>query len=294
MDFQVQNGQPLSAAPWQIDLLPSSQQLMACRALFSQEATPLALAAVDLNRVSGPAPVEGGPRADLTGHDLAATYLTPCERERWAAFTFAKRRGEWLGGRLAAKLAAMALLAGSPQPPLTAQALSIETEASGRPFLEGQPDRPGLLPEISISHSGNLAGALAVSGHSCGLDLQKITPKAITVRDRFASPAERALLRAALPALNEETALTLLWSAKEALRKAIPCQPLAGFTELTLRHLEGKLPQGLIGHFSCPRLPTTLLPVFLFLYSNYACALTVSGPQVERLPGRGEETAVTL
>jgi phosphopantetheinyl transferase len=246
------------------------QQLTSCRTLFGLQPAELALTIIDLSRLP----------AALTapGRSLAADWLDPSELERLNSFHFPKRQLEWLGGRLAAKHAAGTLMTTDPNllPPYAS--LRVDNDASGRPLLSFQTKLSAMTPEISISHSGNYAGALAVRSHSCGLDLQRLTPKVITVRERFAEQAELELLQAN-PALNdmgEAAALTLLWSAKEAFRKAIACQPLMGFTELTLSRLEGDPQAGLIGHFACPRLVARLPPAFMVhLRQEFACAIVV-------------------
>ena len=264
----MKNSTRFSAEDWQDESFLSSTQLNTCRALFFRNSPQLAFFVLSLTQLN----------ADLKGKNPASTYLTPSELERLVSFTFAKRHVEWLGGRIAAKKAARALLDTESCPPIDYQDLSVEIHPTGRPFLHCRIETSVILPEISISHSGNYAGALSVMGQSCGLDLQRITSKVITVRDRFASPAELALILSKHPALAESTALTLLWSAKEAFRKAIACQPLVGFSEITLLGLEGDPQNGMTGHFSCPRLTPTSLPAFLLNRGEYACAITVIGP----------------
>jgi len=225
----------------------------------------MALSAVQLGQQDGEA-----------GLLLAQAYLSIDERACLATFPHQKRRAEWLGGRVAAKRAVTRLWANADQPPLPYQALRITNQASGRPLLCLPADHAALPPQLSISHSGELAAALASSERLCGLDLQHLSPRVIAIRERFTSEVEVSLLHTVLPNLPEEGALTLLWSAKEALRKAMPCQPLLGFIEVTLDRLEGDPQRGLTGWLSGPRLPPPgTLPVFLFLHHDYACAITM-------------------
>ncbi|MDD5759337.1 MAG: 4'-phosphopantetheinyl transferase superfamily protein [Desulfobulbaceae bacterium] len=261
----MKNSKRFSTSEWQETPLLSPTELDSYRQLFLGNEAQFALSFINLTQLS----------TVLLESHLAATYLTNSEQERLATFTFAKRHREWLGGRLTAKKAAMKLLNNGPCPASSYQELSVESHESGRPFLLGSANTNALLPEISISHSGNYAGALAVSGHACGLDLQQVSPKVIAIRERFASPPELALLLAKGDSLGEAQALTLLWSAKESLRKAVNCAPLLGFTEITLLKLQKTAHAGLIGHFSCPRLDSTLRTVFFLLHEDYACAITV-------------------
>lgn len=255
---------------WVEEHFLSLRQLTNCRTLFRLPDKEWALTVTDLSRL----------QAELAapGRSLAAVFLDPSELERLNSFHFPKRQLEWLGGRLAAKHAARSLMHPDPglRPPYPS--LRIGNDASGRPLLTCRAEAITTLPAISISHSGNYAGALAVTGHPCGLDLQRLTPKVLTVRDRFANRTELELINAnpALHGLDETAALTLLWSAKEAFRKAIACQPLMGFSELRLCRLEGdSQAEGLIGHFACPRLSSPLAPVFMALRDDFACAITV-------------------
>lgn len=261
----MKNSRCFSTEEWQADPFLSSTELAVCRTLFRDSTTELSVFVVTLPEgEAGP-----GSRAQ------ADRYLSPAEQERLASFTFAKRHREWLGGRIAAKKASMALLVGGSSRQVSYHELVVETHSTGRPFLRWQGAQPPTLPAISISHSGNYAGAIAARGHACGLDLQRITAKVITIRERFAVDAELALVCAICPSLDEAAALTLLWSAKEALRKAIDRQPLMGFTEIGLCTLSGDPESGLIGHFACQR--PKPLPVFLCIREAYACAITVVG-----------------
>ena len=210
------------------------------------------------------------------GHALTTEYLDQTEQERLTAYTFAKRHIEWLGGRIAVKKAAMELLGSTSQPPTHYKDLRIETAVTGRPYLKSRTDEGvASLPGISISHSGNFAGGLAVTAQPCGLDLQRITPKILKFRERMAPNDNLDLICDKLDSDDEATALTLLWSAKEAFRKAIACHPLVGFTEITLQSLTGDLRGGMVGHFSCPRLKSPPLPAFLTIIEDVVCAITV-------------------
>jgi phosphopantetheinyl transferase len=274
----MKNSKRKAFTAWVEEHFLSPQQLTSCRALFRLQNAEPALTVIDLSRL----------QANLTapGRSLAANWLDPSELERLNSFHFPKRQLEWLGGRLAAKHAAGSLMTTDLGlwPPYTS--LRVDNDASGRPLLTCQTEANTTPPEISISHSGNYAGALAVTGHSCGLDLQRLTAKVITVRERFADQSELELINEnpALHDVGEAAALTLLWSAKEAFRKAIACQPLMGFTELILSRLEGDPQAGLIGHFSCPRLAAPLPPAFMVLRQEFACAITVNDVGQEKVP----------
>ena len=108
-------------------------------------------------------------------------------------------------------------------------------DKNGRPFLAAATKKEA-LPDISISHSGDLAAAMAVSRGLCGIDIQKITDRVVKVRNRFCSPNEEHLIQSFFKTFRAEqsSALTKLWAAKEALRKAAAIDALPGFLELEL------------------------------------------------------------
>lgn len=200
-------------------------------------------------------------------------FLTPAEQATLAGFTFPKRRREWLGGRLAAKAAALAW-AGQP---LSANALAgwqVNSGPDGRPglqFVAGV--TAGAKLELSISHSHGLAAAL-VTPRPCGLDLQKITDTVLRVRERFCGEAEAALLQRMInPEIREVVSLSLLWAAKEALRKARGGVPLTGFLAMRLAGIEPLAEQAW-----CFRLAVTEAreyPVVVFSLDDFAGAVGV-------------------
>ena len=152
-----------------------------------------------------------------TGDAPLAALLSPEEQTLFAALTFPKRRREWLGGRLAGKVAVLRLDA--LRVPMAG--LSILPAAHGAPLLSCPALPTWRLPVLSISHSDRYVVALAARTGHCGIDLQRITGQTVRVADRFAEPAELELLRQRLPDLDEVQRLTLLWTAKEALKKGV-------------------------------------------------------------------------
>lgn len=207
--------------------------------------------------------------------EVAGKYLSAEELNRWAGLSQEKRRSEWLGGRLAAKWAAAALLA---ETAVDWQDLVIRNEADGRPYVATEAH--AVAPFISISHSGPLAAALAAN-LPCGLDIQQPVAKIHTVKERFAAPEEEDILNAALPhqPFTETKRLTLLWAAKEAVRKMVRVSPLLGLLEirllaglggrgtphdpLTLTFSSGREQEG------CP----SLIPVLCFFADDLAWAM---------------------
>lgn len=198
--------------------------------------------------------------------------LTQEEQARLAGFTYPKRHLEWLGGRLAAK-AALAKLSAEPFNPLAWQVVNAP---DGRPrFLRSDGATAGQSIELSISHSDGLATAV-VDHHPLGLDIQKITPAVMRVREKFCTPLEETRLLALNTFSEPVAALTLLWAAKEALRKALGGHPLTGFLAMELTGGEPLGEQALIVQLTTiTRTPSFIHRVLTFLHLDYGCAVAV-------------------
>ena len=172
------------------------------------------------------------------GEETIAGSLSREELERLNMLTLAKRKREWLGGRFAAKYATKQLLQqiGSQKNVMPWSSHTIIADENGRPFLSATKEKTTQHCDISISHSGPMAAAMATHKGYCGIDIQKVTPKVIKVRDRFCTPGEKTILEDFFPVEPAQRAapLTKLWAAKEALRKVSCLRLLPGFLELEL------------------------------------------------------------
>ena len=138
-------------------------------------------------------------------------WLTPRETAAGQRKTAPTARRAWLLGRLAAKAAAAARWGCSP---LTAE---ISSGADGRPLLT-LTDDPGREAQVSISHTGGAAAALAGAG-PVGVDLE-LAARPMTERMlRWAfTPAEQRL--AAKAAESVWPGPLALWCAREAAAKS--------------------------------------------------------------------------
>jgi len=218
--------------------------------------------------------------------DLVNFCLTPAEQKHFAGYQLAKRKNEWLGGRIAAKLAAMKLLepAGTPR---KLSGWEIHADPAGRPFIStGDSARlPG--PDISISHSHNVAAAMAASHGFCGIDIQQLTPRINRVEEKFVTAADQQHMRT-LADLDDPFQKTLyqgyLWAAKEAIRKASNRTPLPGFLEMQLAAAAGIASPGpcenpLLMNFLMQRQPDNEtgkdIRVVAMKYAEYALAMTL-------------------
>ena len=106
-----------------------------------------------------------------------------------------------------------------PSPP------ELAHHPSGAPFLPQHPEK-----SISISHAaGVVAVLLAPSTYRLGVDVERRRPQLLRVQTKYLYDDELPMLLPCIP--DELTALTLLWSAKEALFKLLqpPSQSLLDF-----------------------------------------------------------------
>ena len=203
---------------------------------------------------------------------ICREWLQQKEEEKLETLHYEKRHIEWLGGRICAKQATLQYLRDgnhgnqSDLAALHASNLLIMSAASGRPFLDHSalPENTP-RPHITISHSRRYALAVAASSH-CGIDIQAGSDSLIRVKDRFCSREEEAILGQGLRQLQGSDHLTLLWAAKEAVKKAASFERMPGFLDLALTSIET---QGMEAPVSlAPRMdeerPTAIPGSFLF------------------------------
>jgi len=177
--------------------------------------------------------------------ELAASYLAEPEKQQFATYTFAKRRRQWLFGRICAKQSLLQLLekpGGRNKPaPLD---IVIDVAPGGRPFLhETAAALFDSTPDISISHSHDRIIAIAAHGR-CGIDVQVLTDTLFKVQSRFCSTAENMLLQSLID--DELPQLGLLWTAKEAVRKSFSSFRTLGFQEMALTGIEHRASTALL------------------------------------------------
>ena len=143
-------------------------------------------------------------------------WLSPAETSVLEGLRFEKRRQDWLLGRWTAK-SALARYPGLQERPI--QDWEIVAAADGAPgiFLDGQP----LNMPLSLSHSG-LHGFCALAGRSMrlGCDIEQIEQRGRSFEETFFTTRELGLLEH-LPLLDHDLVVTLIWSAKESVLKAI-------------------------------------------------------------------------
>lgn len=168
-----------------------------------------------------------------------ATMLHTNEIAILSGYKFAKRRSEYLTGRICAKMAIQGFLKQTQAHAAPSNLAKIEicNSANGRPnFLLHSEKAVTLTMDISIAHSGDYCVALAAESR-CGIDLQRQEAALVRVQKRYCSEAEYRLLENFTTDIDMITRLNILWAAKEAAKKALSYWEMPGFLDLELREL---------------------------------------------------------
>ncbi len=206
-------------------------------------------------------------------------WLHPDESQKLATFTFEKRHREWLGGRICAK---QSLGVFSRRTLSTAIVIpehtqyTIQSEDSGRPYFASINRLDFIFPELSISHSNDFAAAMS-SASPCGIDIQFSAKNLDRVRERFCSEPEGELLEQELDKSSNLSRLTLLWSAKEAVKKMLSPGGIPGFQELHLRRIEQRNDTDMIFTFSRNSETTSIKTAVSMIHDDYAVAICCAG-----------------
>lgn len=145
-------------------------------------------------------------------------FLSTSELQKLSAFRFAKRRQEWLLGRWAAKSLIRSLPAYHDY---SLTEIEILSAAEGAPSFQMRGG--GIAPNgLSISHCDQFALCALSSGTdvSIGIDMEKIEPRSHTFVKDYFTPLEVGLV-IAQASESKDMLTTLIWSAKEAMLKAL-------------------------------------------------------------------------
>ncbi|GAB6191180.1 4'-phosphopantetheinyl transferase superfamily protein [Desulfocastanea catecholica] len=197
-----------------------------------------AMQPVLLRLLAAPAPAAGSPQVDA---DVPFRHLLhPKEAALLSGYRFTKRRSEYLTGRICAKMAIQSFLQQSTTPALVLKSGDIEiaSTVSGRPDVRVHAAHAEPLKmDISISHSGDYGVAL-VTGSTCGIDLQLRQAGLVRVQEKYCAVDEHKVLAAFLPNHEPLTRLALLWTAKEAAKKALSYWQMVGFLDLQVTELK--------------------------------------------------------
>ena len=146
-------------------------------------------------------------------------FLSTSERATYAKLAFPKRRREWLLGRWTAKR--LLQLSQEAYRLLALNAITVGNDPDGAPFLSV--DGEGRLPvSLSISHREERAFcALSPSlSPPIGADVERVEARDLAFVRLFFTPDEAERVWACPPS-TRDTLITVIWSAKEAVLKAL-------------------------------------------------------------------------
>lgn len=225
-------------------------------------------------------------------------WLDSKELQKLATFKLAKRRNEWLAGRICAKQAIADIAHTCPFP--ACNTITIANDQNGRPYVTNATGIDAPLNfcrlDISIAHSGSYAAA-AASTHYCGIDIQEPRTTLERVKTRFCTEDEEHILKTHLntdaqdslhhiAVIHQDTMrLNLLWSAKEAVRKCLSHSSIPGFLALQLFDVEFPANQWHVFHLRHERHINNQadrhLRVLCGYYQEYALAITVEEIKLE-------------
>ncbi len=178
-------------------------------------------------------------------------FLTEREQEIFSRFSYEKRKQQWLGGRLAAKISASQLLhPGNKDMPSALLTYSILPGDNDRPelILENQ-GAPTKQMSVSISHSESYCVGMVAKTISCGIDVQVITDKVVRVKDRFLATSEETLLNSIDTKKTSNEKFTFAWSVKEAVKKGLLHHQPSFLSGITIQKIDKK--QNIISYCSC-------------------------------------------
>ena len=146
-------------------------------------------------------------------------FLSEAELARLANLRFSKRRREWLLGRFAAKRLLIEAL--REYRDLDMRDVTVGNDPDGAPYLAV--NGVGRVPlSLSLSHRDDLAFCALGDrpGPSVGADVERVEPRAESfVHDFFT--AREATLAYGAPPSTRDLLVTVVWSAKEAVLKAL-------------------------------------------------------------------------
>ena len=222
-------------------------------------------------------PMEEGP-GGIPHNTQGYSLLHPTEKTTAHTYKLAKRRSEYVTGRICAKLALLDCWGTQGLHPDLSM-VEIANASSGRPYVQTAVQGNGPIPEISITHGGKLAAALAAASTPCGIDLQEQKETLIRVKEKYCTTQEFQSLSSSLQEMEPLTQLALLWSAKEAAKKALSYWSMPGFLDLNLVLPPRRLPDCYAFSLTVTPLPGYPLPdeimVLATIYDQYSLAVCI-------------------
>jgi len=157
-----------------------------------------------------------------------ACYLHPEEQKYYSTLVFERRIRSYLFGRYVAKKA-VADFSGEEN----LNEICIQSGIFTQPVVVSGKGNV----QVSISHCNNLAAALAFPEvHPLAIDIEQIDHDKHGALQSQLSLAEQGLAKSCLP--SYENALTLLWTAKEALSKVLKTGLMTPFLLFEISKIE--------------------------------------------------------
>lgn len=161
-------------------------------------------------------------------------WLSPREAAVYDTFRFPKRRGDWLLGRWTAKQALLRLEQQGQGNPASWEILADD---SGAPVVHSEGVTRAL--RLSLSHSnGRCLCALSHAPLRLGCDLERVEPRSSSFEETYFETAEIEMLDT-IPGTRRPVAVTLVWSAKESVLKALRTGLSADTRRARILNLEG-------------------------------------------------------
>lgn len=147
--------------------------------------------------------------------------LSPREREIYEGFRYEKRRGDWLSGRMAAKVVLLRHLGEEGLHPSRVEVLPEESRLPLAYRVSGDGGQERIGVSISISHRGGAAAAAVLPERlGCvGVDLEVMEPRSEALAEDSFTARELEVMHAIGPPAGQ-WGIAIIWSLKEAALKA--------------------------------------------------------------------------
>ena len=171
--------------------------------------------------------------ANVPHHD---EWLCPAERLRLAQLRIPKRRTDWRLGRWTVKSAVASCL-NLPKDTPTFASIAVLPAETGAPkvFIRNQ----AAEVTVSLSHCDGVGICAVAEGPvSLGCDLERVEPRSLAFVHDYFTPSEQDAVAACDNEELRAAMITLIWSAKEAVLKALETGLRADTRSLTVSFAE--------------------------------------------------------
>lgn len=206
--------------------------------------------------------------------------LHPKEKSQLQHLKYERRKNNYLLGRLAAKKALSVLVKDQ-----SLDTISVDTGVFQFPVINGCQQQN---IQVSISHSDTIGIALAFPAeHPLGIDIEAVDPDKGEAMKSQIEPNELALTKST--GLNELSAATLIWTAKEALSKVLKTGMTVDFKFFELASVEkvGETYHSTFRHFM-------QYQAISFPIEDYVCSIILPGKSTPQLDDFQQSFETTL